>query len=272
MPTTFSSDVIIMPALNSQSKERLSYPTQKPEALLEYFVKASSNKYDVVLDPFCGCGTTIAVAERLNRKWIGIDITHLAINLMKNRLEETFGEELSDYEVQGDPKNLEGAIALAEHDRFQFEWWALGKIPARPAKDKKKGADKGIDGLIYFFDDNTGEAKKIIVQVKSGKVKRNDIATLKGDMEREKAVIAAFITLEEPTRPMKQEAISAGFYEPKSFPDRHFPRIQILTIEELLAGRQLEYPRVAPEMTFKRAERKRKTKGGEQGRMDFEDE
>lgn len=245
-------------ALNPVAAERLGYPTQKPEALLERILEASSNEGDVVMDPFCGCGTTIAVAQRLKRKWIGIDITHLAITLMKHRLEDTFGTELSDYEVIGDPKDLPGAKALAEHDRYQFEWWALGKVAARPAQDKKKGADKGIDGLIYFIDNTEGKAQKIIVQVKSGNIKRGDIATLKGDVDREKAAIGVFITLQKPTRPMKEEAVSAGFYEPEQFPGKHYPKIQVLTIEELLDGRQVEYPRVAPEVTFKKAERKKK--------------
>jgi len=246
--------------INASAKERLGYPTQKPEALLERIIKASSNEGDMILDPFCGCGTSIAVAEHLNRKWIGIDITHLAITLMKHRLEDTFGPELSAYEVVGDPKDLHGAKALAEHDRYQFEWWALGKVAARPAQNKQKGADSGVDGYLYFIDDNSGKARTIIVQVKSGNVARAHIATLKGDMEREKAVIGAFITLQEPTRPMKKEAAGAGFYKPEHFPEKRCPRLQILTIEELLNGKQLQYPRVAPEVTFKKAERKRKRK------------
>jgi site-specific DNA-methyltransferase (adenine-specific) len=219
------------------------------------------------MDPFCGCGTTIAVAEHLKRKWIGIDITHLAITLMKHRLEDTYGPNLTEYEVIGDPKDLQGAKALAEHDRYQFEWWALGKVAARPAQDKKKGADSGVDGYIYFFDDNSGKAKKIIVQVKSGHVKRSDIATLKGDMERENAVIGAFLTLEEPTKPMVTEAISAGFYEPEYFRDKKYPKIQILTVEELLRGKQIEYIRVAPESTFKKATRKKRGDGTEQEKL-----
>jgi len=212
------------------------------------------------------------VAEQLlmlrnvfHRRWIGIDITHLAITLIRHRLEDTFGSQLSPYEVTGDPKHLSGAKALAEHDPYQFEWWALGKVAARPAHDKKKGADRGIDGYIYFIDDKSGNAKKIIIQVKSGKVKRGDIATLKGDMEREKAAVGVFLTLEEPTRPMKEEAVSAGFYVPEFFPNKKIPRVQILTIQELLEGKEVEYPRVAPEVTFKKAERKRK--GGEQGQL-----
>jgi len=260
-------DVWDIPKLNNSSKERLGYPTQKPEALLERIIKASSNEGDVVMDPFCGCGTTIAVAEKLGRKWIGIDITSLAVTLMKNRLEDTFGNELNPYEVIGDPKDLNGAKALAEQGtdgRYQFEWWALGKIGARPAQDKKKGADKGIDGYLYFIDDDSGIAKKIVVQVKSGHVKLGDIHALKGVLENEKAAIGAFISLQEPTKPMKEEAAAAGFYVPKHFPDKHYPKIQILTVEELLNGKQLKYPRVAPEVTFKKAERISKVAEGEQ--------
>jgi len=244
--------------IGAQAAERLGYPTQKPEALLERIIQASSNEGDLVLDPFCGCGTTIAVAERLHRRWIGIDITHLAITLMKNRLEDAFGAELSPYEVIGEPKDVQSAAALAEQNRYQFEWWALGLVDARPAQDKKKGADKGVDGEIVFFDDDSGKAKKVIVQVKSGHVTRQQIAALKSDMEREKAAVAAFITLHEPTGPMKKEAAEAGFYDPPGLLPP-VPRVQILTIEELLAGRKLEYPRIDV-ATFKKAPRKRKAK------------
>ena len=247
--------------------ERLGYPTQKPEALLERIIKASSNEGDVILDPFCGCGTAIAVAERFNRRWIGIDITHLAITLMKHRLEDSFGVkpfgdptfQLSPYEVIGDPKDLHSARALAEHDRYQFEWWAIGKVAARPAQDKKKGADSGIDGYIYFFDDDSGKAKTIVVQVKSGKPSVSQVRDLKGVLEREDAVIGAFITLNEPTEPMNTEAVTAGFYEPKLFPGKKYPKLQILTVEELLDGKELQYPKMAV-ATFKKAERK--SKGG----------
>ncbi len=247
--------------ISAQAAERLGYPTQKPEALLERIIKTSSNEGDLMFDPFSGCGTSIAVAERLNRRWIGIDITHLAITLMKHRLEDSFGPNLSPYEVIGDPKDLFSAEALAaqEDGRYQFEWWALGKVAARPAQDKRKGADTGIDGIINFFDDNSGKAKKIVVQVKSGHVTRNQIGDLKGVMEREKATIGAFLTLKEPTRPMIEEGAAAGFYEPQHFPGLRYPRLQILTIEDLLAGKQVEYPRLAPEATFKRAERKQKS-------------
>ncbi len=253
--------------IGSRARERLSYPTQKPEALLERIINSSSNEGDVILDPFCGCGTAVAVAERLGRRWIGIDITHIAIALMKSRLHDTFGEDLSSYEVVGDPKDVESARALAtesRHDgRYQFEWWALGLVDARPAK-RTKGADSGVDGSINFFDDNSGRAKRVIVQVKSGNVRRDQIATLKGDMERERAEIGLFITLEEPTEPMRQEAVSAGFYEPEYFPDQRYPRVQILTIEELLTGEaRAQYPRLAPEATFRRAKRQRRSEGSQ---------
>ena len=253
-------------ALRSWHTERLGYPTQKPEALLERIISASSNEGDVVLDPFCGCGTAIAAAERLNRNWIGIDVTHIAITLIRHRLRDSFGEELRPYTVLGDPKDLPSAASLAQNDRYQFEWWALGLVDARPAQDKQKGADSGVDGYINFFDDGSGKAKRVIVQVKSGHVQRNQIATLKGDMEREKAEIGLFITLEPPTAPMRKEAATAGFYEPSHFLNHKFPRVQILTIEELLSGAQAQYPRFGPEATFRKAPRRQRPQR-EQKRM-----
>ena len=251
--------------IGAQARERLGYPTQKPEALLERIVSASSNEGDVVLDPFCGCGTAIAAAERLNRRWIGIDVTHIAITLIRHRLHDTFKGDLKPYEVLGQPQDVASAQALATDSensgRYQFEWWALGLVDARPAQDRKKGADSGIDGYINFFDDNSGKARRIVVQVKSGNVTRNQIATLNSDREREKAEIGLFITLRPPIGPMEAEAAAAGFYTPEHYPDSHYPRIQILTIEELLAGKQAEYPRVAPEATFQRAPRRRRSAG-----------
>ena len=254
-----------IPPINSQGKERLGFPTQKPEALLERIISASSKEGDVVLDPFCGCGTAVAAAERLNRRWVGIDVTHLAITLIRHRMHDSFGEDLRPYEVVGEPKDLSSAESLALHDRYQFEWWALGLVDARPARDRKKGADAGIDGYINFFDDNSGKPKRIVVQVKSGHVQRNQIATLKSDMEREKADLALFVTLQSPSRPMQQEALQAGFYAPEAFPDHNFPKVQILTIEELLTGGRPEYPRYAPQATFQRAPRRRSK--GRQGRL-----
>jgi site-specific DNA-methyltransferase (adenine-specific) len=243
--------------IGSRAAERLGYPTQKPEALLERIINASSNEGDIVLDPFCGCGTAIAVAERLHRRWIGIDITHLAVTLMKHRLHDTFGKDLSPYEVIGDPKDLAGAKALALQDRYQFEWWALGLVEAQPAQNKKKGADKGVDGLIYFIDNAEGKLKRILVQVKSGHVQRAQVSDLCHAVDRENAAIGLFITLEKPTRPMIEEAATAGFYEAKEL-GKKYPRLQILTIEELLNGKQPEYPRGAGRLTYKQAQRRRK--------------
>ena len=250
-----------IPRIPNTSAERLNFPTQKPEALLERIINASSNEGDVVLDPFCGCGTATVAAERLNRRWIGIDITHLAMSLMRHRLRDTFGGELWPYEVVGVPQDLASADALARHDRYQFEWWGVSLVDARPAKDKKKGADAGIDGVINFFDDNSGKAKRVVVQVKSGTVNREMIATLKGDMAREKAEIGLFITLNGPTRPMQQETASAGFYTPEHYPDHSYPRLQILTVADLLSGAEAQYPRVAPPATFRQAPRRRRSPG-----------
>ena len=201
----------------------------------------------------------------MKRRWIGIDITHLAISLMKSRLHDTFGTQLSEYDVVGAPQDVESARALAaesEHDgRYQFEYWALGLVDARPGNNRRKGADAGVDGYINFFDDESGKAKTVLVQVKSGHVQRNIIATLKGDMEREKAELGLLVTLEPPTGPMEQEAMSAGVYVPERFPDRQYPRVQIATIEDLLNGHGPDLPRLglADAPTFRRAARRRAT-------------
>ena len=237
------------------------FPTEKPEALLERIITASSNEGDVVLDPFCGCGTATVVAERLQRRWIGIDITHLAVTLIRHRLQDTFGNELRPYEIVGQPTDTASAAALAEQDRYKFEWWALGLVDARPANDKRRGADAGVDGYINFFDDNSGRPKRIIVQVKSGHVNRGMVATLKGDMDREKAKIGAFITLQPPTEPMRQEALSASVYIPEHFPDQQYPRLQILTIADLFSGQRLAYPRGGVPATFRQAPRRRRSQG-----------
>ena len=200
-------------SLKGGAQERLGYPTQKPEALLERILKASSNEGDVVLDPFCGCGTTVQVAQRLNRRWIGIDITHLAIGLIKKRLSDAFGPEIkTTYEVVGEPTDYEGAAALAAEDKYQFQWWALGQVGARPA-EQKKGADRGIDGRLYFHDDDSGQSKQIIFSVKAGGVSVPQIRDLVGVLTREKAEIGVFLTFDEPTRPMLKEAAEAGFYK-----------------------------------------------------------
>jgi DNA modification methylase len=238
--------------------ERLGYPTQKPEALLERIIKSSSNEGDVVLDPFCGCGTATSVSQRLNRHWIGIDITHLAIGLIKKRLDDAFGESVrKTYEVIGEPVDLPGAQRLAQDDPYQFQWWALSLVGARPTEEKK-GADRGIDGRLYFHDENKRDrkTKQIIFSVKAGHVQAAYVRDLRGVIEREDAQIGVLICMEAPSKPMLKEAAEAGFYKPPGLEDR-YPRIQILTIEELLAGKGVAYPRLL-EVTFKKAPKARK--------------
>jgi site-specific DNA-methyltransferase (adenine-specific) len=221
-----------IPPINSQALERLGYPTQKPLTLLERILKASTNEGDVTLDPFCGCGTAIHAAEKLKRKWIGIDITHLAISLVEKRLRDAFPG--ITFEVHGTPKDLDSARDLAQRDKYQFQWWACSLVNAQPYKGKKKGADTGIDGLIFFQDDKT-LPKKIIVSVKGGEgVSVPMIRDLGHVIEREKASIGLFITLADPTGPMKTEAVKASYYESPA--GASFPKIQILTIKGLLEG------------------------------------
>jgi len=243
-------DVWDIPIINPLAKERLGYPTQKPEALLERIIKASSNEGDVVLDPFCGCGTTIAVAQRLKRQWIGIDITCLATTLIKHRLHNAFGEHV-DYKVIGEPVSLPDAEKLAKEDPYQFQWWALGLVGARPV-EQKKGADKGIDGRLYFHDDPKGVTKQIIFSVKSGHVAVKDVRELRAVVSREKAQIGVLISLQKPTKAMRSEAASFGFYD--SPWGKRYPRLQILTIAELLNGGGIKYPPAAQvNRTFKKA-------------------
>lgn len=235
--------------INSQAAERLGYPTQKPELLLERIINSSSNEGDVMLDPFCGCGTAVAAAEKLGRHWIGIDITHLAITLIKHRLRDTYGDSV-DFEVHGEPVSEAGAEKLAEEDRFQFEWWALGLVGARP-QEQKKGADQGIDGRLYFHDEPGAKTKQVVISVKSGKTGVKHVRDLRGVVERENAEIGVLITLQNPTKPMSKEAASAGFY---NSPWGKHPRIQILTIDELLEGAEIDYPPITgSNVTYKRA-------------------
>lgn len=250
--------------LSPKDQERLGYQTQKPEAILERIIHASSSKGDVILDPFCGCGTTIAVAQKLERKWIGIDITHIAIVLVKRRLGDMFGGK-AEYNTLGEPVTTSGAKELAGEDPYQFQWWALDLVGARPA-EQKKGADKGIDGRI-FYHEGKGDTKQIVFSVKAGKVSVAHIRDLRGVVEREKAQIGVFITMNKPTRPMITEAASAGIY--KSPWGKH-PVIQILTIEEILKGKPVDYPRVAgTDRTFKKAQ-KVDNDNGEPQDLDFQ--
>ena len=255
--TTNWSDIDL---LRGWSAERLGYPTQKPLALLERIIQASSNPGDVILDPFCGCGTAVHAAQKLGRIWVGIDITPLATTLIKSRLYDAFKiEAKKDYDVIGEPTTLSDAKHLAKQDRYQFQWWALGLIPARPhggqvgSKTGKKGADKGIDGVMTFSDSTSDTDKRIIIQVKSGAVKSGDIRDLNGTVDREKnAVMGVFITLEPPSRPMELEVMEIGYYHSEGF-NRDYPKIQLLTIEQLLAGEKVKFP--GTDTTLKQAQR-----------------
>ena len=240
-----------IPALHAQDKERLGYPTQKPVALLERIIETSSNPGDMVLDPFCGCGTSVYAAEKTGRNWIGIDITQLSIALMKGRLNNAFGltpltkerkgaDTAKTYRVKGEPTTLTEAMKLKEDDPYQFEYWALGLVGARPTEEKK-GADKGIDGKLFFVGDNPKELETIIISVKSGHVKRGYMHELRGVIDREKAVIGVLITMETPTKNMMEEVLLGGFYESKTW-DKKYGRLQILSIEDIMTGKGIDMP------------------------------
>jgi len=313
--TLMGTNWIDISPINSQAKERLGYPTQKPVALLERILKASSNPGDVVLDPFCGCGTTIDAAEKLGREWIGIDVTQLAISLIKNRLQDTYGSRLkfisggahalrvsgsapspnpsgasnetiahessrapvpttgassaapeagalpetSLVRIIGEPTTPNEAATLAEDDKYQFQWWALGLVGARPV-EQKKGADHGIDGKILFRDDpKAARPEQIIIQVKGGKTGVKDVRDLRGVLDREKAAIGILISLQPPTGPMETEAASAGFYEHKMNRQK-YPRLQLRTVKELMEGKGIERPSTvaATDETFKKAPESKK--------------
>jgi len=229
-------------ALNPAAKERMGYPTQKPESLLERIIQASSNEGDLVLDAYCGCGTTVAVAERLNRNWVGIDITYQSISLILKRLADTFGDEiLNEITVDGAPRDIEAARALSRREddyvRKEFEKWAaLTYTNNRAVINEKKGADKGIDAMVYFAT-APNKTERLVIQVKSGGVNRGTIAKLRGDMEREKAEMAVLLTLEEPSKPMIEEAAGSGYYHHELM-GRDYPRAKIVTIRDIIEDRE----------------------------------
>lgn len=246
------------------------FPTEKPIPLLERIINVSSNEGDVILDPFCGCGTTIAAAQKLNRHWIGIDITHLAVTLMKFRLENMFGEKTrKTYKVVGEPVSLPDAKTLAASDPYQFQWWALGLVGARPV-EQKKGADKGIDGRLYFHDEvdsSKSKTKQIIISVKAGHVSVPHIRDLRGVIDRENAEIGVMLSMKKPTKPMRTEAASGGFYK-SPWQKKPYPRLQILTVEELLNGKRIDCPPLGQvNVTFKKAP---KAKAASDGQNDFD--
>jgi DNA modification methylase len=227
--------------LSTKDRERLAYPTQKPEGVLERIIRASSREGDVVLDPFCGCGTTIAVAQRLKRQWLGIDVTYLAIGVIKERLRRDFG--ITDVQVINSPTEPEGVrqMALSPGGRYQVQWWALDKIGAQSVGGlERKGADRGIDGTMTFTEAD-GQLRKVLVSVKSGHVTSSMLRDLGGAMVRDGAAMGVFITLESPTPQMRLEAIAGKAYHSVLY-NRDYPRIQILTTDELLQGKRPRLP------------------------------
>ena len=241
--------------IHSKSAERLGYPTQKPIELLDRIIDVSCPENGCVMDPFCGCGTSVYSAQKNNRNWIGIDITNLAISLIERRLKDAF--PACSFETLGTPKDFESAADLAQRDKYQFQWWALSLINAQPYKDKKKGADGGIDGQMFFDD---GTLRKILISVKGGRnVSVSMIRDLIGTIKNNKAEIGIFLTLAQPTRPMIVEALNSGYYESEHFPNKGFPRIQIITIEGLMNGTERA---VYPDLTqggynFKKAQKEK---------------
>ena len=236
-------------SIGGSSPERLGYPTQKPLSLMERILLSSSSEGQTVLDPFCGCGTSIHAAQKLNRHWIGIDVTHLAISLIEKRLKDAFPD--IKFEVHGTPKDLDGAAALSDRDKYQFQWWAVSLVDAVPYGGKKKGADGGIDGFIYFKPDGKTTEKAIVSVKGGGSVGVPMIRDLGHVVDREKAKIGIFITLAEPTKPMVIEAVKAGFYETEH---GKFPKLQIFTIADLFAGKKPHLPWVDPNSFRKAAE------------------
>ncbi len=253
--------------LNAAAKERLGYPTQKPLALLERILRASSAEGDVVLDPFCGCGTTIEAAQKLGRRWIGIDITAAATTLIKDRLHRAFGDAIrSRYRVVGEPTTVEDAAELAKTDAYQFQWWALGLVGARPV-EQRKGGDKGIDGKLIFHDDvESVDDKEVLFSVKAGQqLNPGMVRDLGHVIAREGAAIGVLLTMRDPTDGMRAEAAGTGSYV-SPFDGKGYPKLQLMTVADLIAGKQVQLPPSRDIRTFKKAPRSRK-KGPETGSL-----
>ncbi len=239
--------------VGNTSGERLGYPTQKPLALLERIISASSNVGDLVLDPFCGCGTTVHAAQKLNRKWIGIDITHLAIHLIQRRLKDAFPKIAFD--IQGVPKDLSGARALAAQDKYEFQKWALAMIDAQPYKGGKKGGDGGVDGFLYIKPDGK-KTEKVIVSVKGGQsLNPAMVKDLIVTVDQEGAKMGVFLTLEPPTKGMVTQAAAAGFYKTEY---GQFAKIQIVTVEDLFKPSNPLHLPWQDTSVFKKAAREKK--------------
>ena len=248
--------------LNSQAAERIGYPTQKPVALLERIINASSNPGDIILDPFCGCGTAVVTAEKLGRTWIGIDITYLAVDVIAKRLEKDYGIIAKrDYDIIGVPKDVKSARELFTYKPKQFEIWAVSLVGGFPQPEKS--GDKGIDGKVYFIDQDR-KTQYAVCQVKGGKLTTSMIRDFEACIAREKSPMGFFISLETPTKGMYQEADELGFFESPS--KRKIPRLQIRTIKELLDGKDFDSPKG---YSLRSSKGNRVLRQGEQGAIDF---
>ncbi len=235
--------------VGNTSKERLSYPTQKPKALLERVIQASSNEGDIVLDAFCGCGTSIDAAESLNRQWIGIDIAPFAVSLIKRRLKDTYGKDLSKFEVRGTPTDEASAIKLWEQSPFAFEDWWLTELEVFATTYGKKGADKGIDGVGVYVIPKSDKTIKVGFQVKGGKVQSKDIDALFGAITKHGYAMGVLLTRHKPTKPMLTSTMQLGNFEADY--GYKYPKLQIMTLEEFFNGKQLNLPK--NNITFKSA-------------------
>lgn len=249
-------------ALNSQSKERLGYPTQKPLALLERIIQASSNEGDVVLDPFCGCGTSIHAAQSLNREWLGIDVAVQAMHIIRDRLKHHFPG--ISYKTFGLPTDMRGAQELADIDKFKFEEWAVSLVGG--VHSGRFRGDKGVDGFFYFATGREGEESRGIISVKGGRnLNPSMIRDLRGTLDRERVltndprVVAVFLSLHEPTSKMREEALEAGFVDTDF---RKIPALQILTIEDVFNGKGINVPFQFDTIAAARAGKKRRASKG----------
>jgi site-specific DNA-methyltransferase (adenine-specific) len=253
-----------IPPINSMAQERLGYPTQKPVALLERIISASSNPGDVVLDPFCGCGTAIDAAQKLGRQWIGIDITHLAIGLVEKRLREGYGDE-AQWETIGSPKDLASAQKLAEDDPHQFQAWITLQLGGWPWMGGKKGGDKGVDGYFYYVGEG-GQTETGVISVKAGhNVNPGMVRDLWGVMQRDGHKLGLFVCAALPTRGMEEEADSHGLIETEF---GRFPALQIFTLAELFQDRRPKLPPlVSPNRKAPRVETRASHQKGSQGEL-----
>lgn len=246
------TDVPSLQKMSAAARERLGYPTQKPLALLERIIVASSNEGDVMLDPFCGCGTAVDAAQKLGRQWLGIDVTHLSIGLIERRMKDRYGEDLA-YEVHGTPNDLASAQKLAAEEPHQFQYWITQAVDGQPYQGGRKGADRGIDGYLYF----TGHDRKTEAAIISVKAGRNVgvamVRDLKGVIEREKSPIGIFICAVNPTREMEREAAAAGVYEGAD--GRTYPRLQIYTLAEYFQGLRPRVPLLDRQAAYRKAAR-----------------